>query len=166
MARPIRAAIAAASVLLTVLLTGCGGASKDAMRSPDETHSAVRDALASTIELLGGLEGWTEYYDNPPMPCALKGDDGVYFAEDRFGPGTGSLEARDATVDRVRAHLESLGMQTRLGERVESDPLVRIYATGGPTSKFHAYIGPDHIALAGESWRVPGNAEEMVLGHG
>lgn len=157
---------ATASVLLAALLSGCGGALPEQnMQTPDETHDAVRDTLTSTIELLGGPDGWSEYYDNPPTSCALNGEDGVYYTEDQIGPGTGSIEARDATVERVQEHLESLGMQTWLGERVESDPLVYLYASDGPTAKFHAYVGPDHIALAGESWCVPGNAKEMILGY-
>lgn len=154
------------AVAAVLVLTSCAPALPEKnMQTPQESHDALRDAMASTIELLGGPDGWTEYSDNSPDQCSVNGVDGVIYDEDQIGPGVASLEERDATVSRVREHLESLGMTTWLAEKTEADPMVIVDAEGGPTRDFSVYVSTEQLVVTGRSWCVPGDWEKLVLEH-
>lgn len=133
------------------------------MQTPQETHDELNNTIASTVDFLGGPEGWDDYGDTSPQPCTVEGVEGVYYDELSFGPGVASDAERDTTVERVREHLESLGMTTRLAEKTDADNIVRVLAGGGPTEGFSVYVSTDQISVQGESWCVPGNAQEMIL---
>ena len=130
--------------------------------TPDQTHEILRQTLESTVEFLGGPEGWTEYNDNPPRQCRVQGIDGVYYVEIRYGPGVASIEERDATVTRVRTYLESLGMTTSLLNRTETDPIVYVNASHGPTQDLSVWISTDQISIDASSWCVPGDWMKLV----
>ena len=133
------------------------------MQSPEETHQALNDTIASTVEFLGGPEGWSDSGNHSPRECSVQGVEGVYYVETSRGPGVASDAERDATVERVREYLETLGMTTHLAEKTEADNIVRVLATGGPTQDFAVYVSTDQVAVDGGSWCVPGNAQEMIL---
>ncbi|MGX5695403.1 hypothetical protein ACWKWP_04325 [Agromyces soli] len=156
--------IAVIGVAAALLLTGCTATLPEKNRqTPEQTHEAVREAMESTIEALGGPDGWTEFEDNSANECEVGGFEGVEYAEGRSRPvGYSSIADRESTVKLVRKHLESLGMQTWIAEKTAADPMVIVDAKNGPTEKFSVYIGPEHIAISGHSWCVPGDWQELL----
>lgn len=160
---PVLTGLAVAGLTITFVLTACTPSLPEKnMQSPAETHVALNDAISSTVEFLGGSEGWSDYGDNPPRECSVNGVDGVYYVEDSIGPGVASDNERDDTVARVREHLESLGMTTRLAETSEADNIVRVLASGGPTEALAVYVSTDQLVVTGDSWCVPGDWREMI----
>lgn len=152
-----------AGVALILALTACTPTLPEKNRqTPDETHAALRDTIASTVEFLGGPEGWSNYGDNPPRECSVSGVEGVYYVEDSIGPAVASDAERDETVARVREYLESLGMTTGLAEKTEADNIVRVLASGGPTEDFAVYVSTDQLVVRGGSWCVPGDWKELI----
>jgi hypothetical protein len=148
---------------VALMLAGCVAALPEQnQQSPDEAHLAVRDTMESTIENLGGPDGWSAFEDRSAHECQVGGVEGVAYKEIQHGPGVASTAERDEVVEQVREHLESLGMKTWLAERTEANPMVIVDAKGGPTEKFSVYVDTEQISVQGISWCVPGDWQKLL----
>lgn len=134
-------------------LTACAGSEEDQM-SPEQ----AKDALVSTVEdsaALLDVSGWT--WDGAPEVgnCGQRSGDRVNYTYGYGAPPPDGNRAADA--EKVADHWRSLGMDVRTVE----EPVVVVYATGGPVQGLSFSTGPGDYHIAGTSLCVPGDAADL-----
>ena len=141
----------AAAMLGTV--AACAGAEGDDM-SPEQ----ARDALVRTVEdsaALLDVSGWT--WDGAPEVgnCGQSRGERVDYSYGYGAPRPDNDNAADA--QKIADYWRTLGMEVR----VVDEPLIVVYATGGPVGGLSFSTAPGDYHIAGTSLCVPGNADDI-----
>ena len=134
-------------------MTACAG-SKEEEVSPEQ----ARDALVSTVEdsaALLNVSGWT--WDGAPEVgnCGQSRGERVNYTYGYGAPPPDGDRASDA--EKVADYWRSLGMEVR----VVDEPLIVVYAKGGPVGGLSFSTAPGDYHIAGTSLCVPGDAKAI-----